>query len=215
MHRQFAAAWRLTDPRDAELLRMALVLCADHELNPSTFAVRCIASTGAPLFGAIAGGLAALSGPRHGGETLRVAALLDGAAAARDLERYVAARIAAYECEPDARTRLPGFGHPLYPDGDPRATLLLDALVARASPNAALDGALSLVEAAQAALGDKPTIDFALVALERTLALPPRAAFALFAAGRVAGWIAHALEQRADGKLIRPRARYVGVDHTA
>lgn len=215
VHRQFAAAWRLTDPRDAELLRMALVLCADHELNPSTFAVRCIASTGAPLFGAIAGGLAALSGPRHGGETLRVAALLDGAAAARDLERYVAARIAAYECEPDARTRLPGFGHPLYPDGDPRATLLLDALVARASPNAALDGALSLVEAAQAALGDKPTIDFALVALERTLALPPRAAFALFAAGRVAGWIAHALEQRADGKLIRPRARYVGVDHTA
>ncbi|AGK48265.1 merR regulatory family protein [Burkholderia thailandensis MSMB121] len=215
VHRQFAAAWQLTDPRDAELLRIALVLCADHELNPSTFAVRCIASTGAPLFGAIAGGLAALSGPRHGGETRRVAALLDGAAHARDLDRYVAARIAAYEREPDARTRLPGFGHPLYPDGDPRATLLVDALAARANPNAALDGALSLVDAAQAALGDKPTIDFALVALERTLALPPGAAFALFAAGRVAGWIAHALEQRADGKLIRPRARYVGVDQAA
>ncbi|AIP62534.1 citrate/2-methylcitrate synthase [Burkholderia thailandensis] len=214
-HRQLAAAWRLTNARDAELLRMALVLCADHELNPSTFAVRCIASTGAPLFGAIAGGLAALSGPRHGGETLRVATLLDGAARTRDLGRYVAAQIAAYEREPDARTRLPGFGHPLYPDGDPRATLLVDALVARATPSAALDGALSLAEAAQTALGDKPTIDFALVALERALALPPGAALALFAAGRVAGWIAHALEQRADGKLIRPRARYVGVDHAA
>ncbi|AIO66424.1 citrate/2-methylcitrate synthase [Burkholderia oklahomensis] len=219
VHRQLAAAWRVNDPRDIGLLRIALVLCADHELNPSTFTVRCIASTGAPLFGAIAGGLAALSGPRHGGETLRVAALLDGAARARDLDRYVAAQIASYALEPDARTRLPGFGHPLYPGGDPRATLLIDALIdalaARSAASPALDGTLALAEAVQAALGEKPTIDFALAALERTLALPAGAAFTLFAAGRVAGWIAHALEQRADGKLIRPRARYVGVDHAA
>ncbi|AOJ01170.1 citrate synthase [Burkholderia mayonis] len=218
-HRQLAAAWRVNDPRDVDLLRIALVLCADHELNPSTFTVRCIASTGAPLFGAIAGGLAALSGPRHGGETLRVAALLDGAARARDLNRYVAAQIASYAHEPDARTQLPGFGHPLYPDGDPRATLLIDALIealaARSAARPALDGTLALAEAVQAALGEKPTIDFALAALERTLALPAGAASTLFAAGRVAGWIAHALEQRADGKLIRPRARYVGVDHAA
>ncbi|WP_010102061.1 citrate/2-methylcitrate synthase, partial [Burkholderia oklahomensis] len=153
------------------------------------------------------------------GETLRVAALLDGAARARDLDRYVAAQIASYALEPDARTRLPGFGHPLYPGGDPRATLLIDALIdalaARSAASPALDGTLALAEAVQAALGEKPTIDFALAALERTLALPAGAAFTLFAAGRVAGWIAHALEQRADGKLIRPRARYVGVDHAA
>ncbi|WP_082721359.1 citrate/2-methylcitrate synthase [Burkholderia sp. ABCPW 14] len=79
----------------------------------------------------------------------------------------------------------------------------------------ALATTATLEEAAQAALGEKPTIDFALAALERMLALPAGAAFTLFAAGRVAGWIAHALEQRADGKLIRPRARYVGVDPAA
>ncbi|AOK30431.1 MULTISPECIES: citrate synthase family protein [Burkholderia] len=218
-HRQLAAAWRVSEPRDVELLRIALVLCADHELNPSTFAVRCIASTGAPLFGAIAGGLAALSGPRHGGETARVAALLDGAARSRDLPRYVAAQCAAYARDANARTSLPGFGHPLYPQGDPRAALLIDAIIARTAarpPRARhappLESALALAEAAQAATGEKPTIDFALALLERALALPPGAAFALFAAGRIVGWIAHALEQRAHGRLIRPRARYVGVE---
>ncbi|PRH41552.1 citrate synthase [Burkholderia vietnamiensis] len=212
VHRQLAAAWGIRRRADADLLRRALVLCADHELNPSTFAVRCIASTGTHLFGAIAGGLAALSGPRHGGETLRAGALLDEAAHAADLDRYLAQRLAHDERSEGARTALAGFAHPLYPDGDPRARALLDALCATQPERQPLRAAGALAARVEAATGLRPTIDFALAVLERTLALPAGAAFTLFAAGRTAGWIAHAIEQYADGKLIRPRARYVGSD---
>ncbi|RQR47970.1 helix-turn-helix domain-containing protein [Burkholderia sp. Bp9126] len=215
LHRQLAAAWRVRGRAGADLLRMALVLCADHELNPSTFAVRCIASTGSPLFGAIAGGLAALAGPRHGGETFRATLLLDEAARAADPDRYLAARLAHPEREAGGRTALAGFGHPLYPDGDPRAQALLDALQAAAPDRPALRAARALAARVEAESGLRPAIDYALAVLERTLALPDGAAFMLFAAGRTAGWIAHALEQYADGKLIRPRARYVGSDAPA
>jgi len=215
VHRQLAGAWRVRRRDEADLLRRALVLCADHELNPSTFAVRCIASTGTHLFGAIAGGLAALSGPRHGGETFRAGALLDEAARAADLDRYLALRVAHDERADGARTMLSGFGHPLYPDGDPRARALLDALHATLPDRAPLKLARTLATRVEAATGLRPAIDFALAVLERTLALPDGAAFTLFAAGRTAGWIAHALEQGADGKLIRPRARYVGSDAAA
>ncbi len=215
VHRQLAAAWRIRRHDEADLLRRALVLCADHELNPSTFAVRCIASTGTHLFGAIAGGLAALSGPRHGGETFRAGALLDEAARAADLDRYLALRVAHDERTHGARTALSGFAHPLYPDGDPRARALLDALHATLPDRAPLRAARALAARVEAATGLRPAIDFALAVLERALALPDGAAFTLFAAGRTAGWIAHALEQYADGKLIRPRARYVGSDATA
>ncbi|HHY6928498.1 TPA: citrate/2-methylcitrate synthase [Burkholderia ambifaria] len=215
VHRQLAAAWRIRRRDEVDLLRRALVLCADHELNPSTFAVRCIASTGTHLFGAIAGGLAALSGPRHGGETFRAGALLDEAARAADLDRYLALRVAHDERADGARTLLSGFAHPLYPDGDPRARALLDALHATLPNRAPLQMARALAARVEAATGLRPSIDFALAVLERTLALPDGAAFTLFAAGRTAGWIAHALEQYADGKLIRPRARYVGSDATA
>ncbi|HIH2682948.1 TPA: citrate synthase, partial [Burkholderia cenocepacia] len=212
VHRQLASAWRVRRRDDADLLRRALVLCADHELNPSTFAVRCIASTGSHLFGAISGGLAALSGPRHGGETFRAGTLLDEAARAADLDRYLALRLAHDERADGGRTALSGFAHPLYPDGDPRARALLNALHATAPERPALRMARALAARVEAATGLRPTIDFALAVLERTLALPDGAAFTLFAAGRTAGWIAHALEQYADGKLIRPRARYVGSD---
>lgn len=208
LHRQFAHAWGLRGRASADLLRAALVLCADHELNASTFTVRCITSTGMHLFGAAAGGLAALGGPRHGGETTRVAALLDDAARAPDLHRFLAERLA-----PDERgvaASLPGFGHPLYPDGDPRARLLLDLLDARGTARAQMTELDALTQAVADTTGARPTVDFALAALERALCLPRGAAFALFAAARVTGWIAHALEQTADGRLIRPRARYVG-----
>ncbi|WP_302478347.1 citrate/2-methylcitrate synthase, partial [Burkholderia ubonensis] len=92
---------------------------------------------------------------------------------------------------------------------------LLGALQAAVPDRPALRAALALAARVEAATGQRPTIDYALAALERTLALPDGATFTLFAAGRTAGWIAHALEQYADGKLIRPRARYVGSDAPA
>ena len=193
IHVQFAAAWGL-DRREAQRVRRALNLSADHELNASSFTVRCVASTGASLQAGVVAGLAALSGPRHGGMTERVESLFDAAeagGAAAALRR----RLAAGE-------DLPGFGHPLYPNGDPRAAALLAEVV---DPLAA-----ALIGEAERLTGLKPTLDFGLVATRRTLRLPRGAAFSLFAVGRTVGWIAHALEQRKQGVLIRPRAVYVG-----
>jgi len=98
---------------------------------------------------------------------------------------------------------MPGFDHPLYPDGDPRAAALLSAL----APPPPLD---ELRAATEAATGLSPNIDFALVSLARGLKLPIDAPFILFATARSAGWTAHAIEQLQSGRLIRPRARYVG-----
>ncbi|WP_345811504.1 citrate synthase family protein [Paraburkholderia sp. PREW-6R] len=209
LHRQLASAWNVRNRQQAGLLRAALVACADHELNASTFTVRCITSTGTHLFGAVAGGLAALAGPRHGGETVRIAALFDEAARASDLDRYLATRM-AHDGHGTQGAVLSGFGHPLYPDGDPRARLLLEMLADCAPARSPLGEVLALARAVRDTTGAEPTVDYALAAIERVLGLPAGAAFTLFASGRVVGWIAHAMEQTRDGRLIRPRARYVG-----
>jgi citrate synthase len=190
LHRQCALAWKL-DEAGAELLRGSLVLCADHELNASSFAARVVASTGATLREALRGGLAALSGPRHGQMSALVENLWDRLDAGQDARQWVG-----------GQRYVPGFGHPLYPQGDPRAAWMLRQL-----PQPARNPAL--LEAVEAQLGEAPNLDYALVALRRHLALPRGSAFVLFALGRTAGWIAHALEQREMG-LIRPRAAYTG-----
>jgi citrate synthase len=176
------------------------VLVADHELNASAFAARVAASTGASLAAAALAGLATLSGPRHGGAT---AAVRTFAAEAEQLGPRPA--IANRLVEDRA---LPGFGHPLYPDDDPRAA----ALLARFAPPPGLD---ALRDAVRAATGLAPNIDFALMAACESLGLPPDAPFALFAVARCAGWIAHAIEQGQADTLIRPRARYVGPEPEA
>lgn len=195
VHVMLAESWGV-DAADADKLRAALVLSADHELNASTFTVRCIASTGASLPAALQGGLAALSGPRHGGMTGRVEALFAELERDGDPARLIAGRVARGES-------VPGFGHPLYPAGDPRGT----ALLTLAAPDDLIAG---LVRAVADLTGQLPTLDVGLVALGRHLGLPIGAAGALFAIGRTAGWLAHALEQAAQNRLIQPRARYVG-----
>jgi citrate synthase len=193
VHEILASAWKL-DSRATAVVRLALVLCADHELNASTFTVRCVASTGASLGAATEAGLAALSGPLHGGSWIWVAALF------REAERLGDPGRAVAEWLQRGEQHLPGFGHPLYPDGDPRAVAILEQL----EHPPALAGAV-----AQAG-GPPPNLDYALVALQREFGLPEDAPFIIFAAGRTVGWIAHALEQQATGSLLRPRARYVG-----
>lgn len=196
LHLQCADAWGLGDAA-ADQVRAALVLCADHELNVSSFTARCIASAGASLKAALVGALAALSGARHGGSTARMEALwrmLDGSA---DMPGAIRELVAG-------GMEIPGFGHPLYPSGDVRAKAIL-AGVAHHCPEA-----ITISAAMRDLTGRAPNLDFALVALRRALALPEGSAFLLFALGRTAGWIAHALEQREAGTLIRPRAVYVG-----
>ncbi len=206
-HRQLARAWRL-DARGTELVRQALVLCADHELNASSFAARCVASTGADLGACVTAGLAALSGTRHCGITTAIEALWDRSLTVRRADaiaRLVDASIEGPEIGVGGvpGQGVPGFGHPLYPDGDPRGVALLDALP-RAHRNE------RLIAAAFDRTGHRPSVDYALVALRRSLGLPQGHAYLVFALGRTAGWLAHAVEQGRSDVLIRPRAAYVG-----
>jgi len=194
LHTRLAQGWSV-DAAGAELIRRALVLLADHELNASTFAARVAASTGAPVAACLLAGLATLSGPRHGGAGEAVIIL------AEDAQRL--GPDAAVERWLGHDRPMPGFGHPLYPEGDPRAEALLAVVdVDR--------GFSRLSDAAFAATGLRPNIDFALAMLTRSLRLPPDAPFRLFALGRSIGWTAHAVEQVTSNGQIRPRARYEG-----
>jgi citrate synthase len=200
IHRRLAAAWKLGEA-GADLIRRCLVLVADHELNPSTFVARCVASTGATPYAVVAAALSALSGRFHGGETEHAEGLLRELLESGDAMTVMTGRLARGE-------RLPGFGQPLYPEGDPRATAILSAL-AQAAPEAhAL--AEKAVETGLRLVGRYPNLDFALAATAIGLGLPRSAALGLFVIGRTVGWIAHAIEQYESGVLIRPRARYFG-----
>jgi citrate synthase len=192
-----AAAWGV--PRAVDLVRAALILSADHELNVSTFTARCAASAGSSPYAVVIAGLAALEGTRHGGTTARIEASWEALRKARDLRGALAERLRRGEA-------IEGFGHRLYAQGDPRAAVLLKMLPRTKAAAFARDYA----SAAQDVLGEAPTVDFALVAVARALNLPSGAALTLFAIGRTLGWIAHALEQYAEAAIIRPRAKYVG-----
>ena len=196
-------AWDVTAKQAPELLNRALILCADHELNASTFAARVAASAGADLYACVSAALAALSGPRHGGACDRLEAML------REVGRPQQARTAVHE-----RLRrgeaVPGFGHPLYPEGDPRAPPLLEMAYAARPEKAAVRVIRTVEETMREAGYPGPTVDLGLVAVAAALGLPPGAAAALFAVGRSAGWVAHVLEQREHRYVLRPRARYVG-----
>jgi citrate synthase len=200
IHRRLAAAWRLPEA-GADLLRRCLVLIADHELNPSTFVARCVASTAATPYAVIIAALSALSGRLHGGETARAEGLLYELVENDDPMAVMAGRLTRGE-------RLPGFGQPLYPEGDPRAVAILAGLAQAAPESHAL--AESAADIGFRLTGRHPNVDFALAAAALGLGLPRDGALALFIVGRTVGWIAHAIEQYESGILIRPRARYMG-----
>jgi citrate synthase len=203
IHLALARAWKLP-ARGAGLVRAALVLCADHELNVSSFTARCVASAGSHPYAVVIAGLSALEGPKHGGAGARVEAMLESMRRSRPLRAAVSARLRRGET-------IDGFGHPLYRDGDPRARLLLDLLGEGYASSAEYRFIVEFVRAASAATREHPNLDFALAAIARVLKLPTGSPLMLFAIGRSVGWIGHALEQYATGQLIRPRAKYVGL----
>lgn len=195
--------WAPGEPRARRLLDAALILCADHELPVSTFAVRCVASARATPYAAVLAGLSAIQGVKHGGQIELAEKLLLEAEASDDARDVLAGRLRRGE-------RIPGFGHTLYPKGDPRGTELL-RLIEEAYPGSpTVKVAAGVAREARELLGEHPTIDLGLAVLARAMRLPPGSAVALFALGRTVGWIGHAIEQYANDTLIRPRARYVG-----
>jgi citrate synthase len=203
IHQQLSLNWNAEARGLRELVRCALVLCADHELNASAFATRVAASTGASLHVAVGAGLATLSGPHHGGATARAYAFIQEMLPQRRVADRVRERLHRGD-------DIPGLGHPLYADGDPRAATLLNALRAIRPPSARLARMLQLAEVTRNLCGRRPNFDFALAAIASAYELSADAAMAIFAAGRMAGWLAHALEQQEHGGLIRPRAHYIG-----
>src|SRR3954469_21218449 len=199
LHQQIARAWAPDNRHAAELIRRALVLLAEHELNASAFTVRCAASTGLNLFDSIIAGLVALKGPKHGGAGV-LAAQLVKTLVDRAVEPMVRERVALGE-------RFAGFGHGVYKRGDRRAQSLLNALARAGAPRKFTK---EVPERIAEATGELVNIDYALAVLVHALRLPAGSELALFAMARSVGWIAHASEQLQHGKLIRPRARYVG-----
>ena len=194
LHERLAQGWR--QPKAvAGLLRKALVLLADHEITSSAFSSRITASTGASLPACLLAGLATFSGPLHGDASGRVRTLFDEVERSGPdavVDRYLSAAIP-----------IPGFGHPIYPEGDPRAA----ALMADFEPPRPI---ARLVERVVSLTGLPPTIDVALAMLAARYRLPADAAFALFAVARSVGLLAHSMEQLAVDSVIRPRGRYTG-----
>src|ERR1700742_290990 len=199
LHLQIARAWAADNKHAADLIRRTLVLLAEHELNASTFTARCAASTGLNLYDAVIAGLVALKGPKHGGAGV-LASRLVKMLIDHDPEPVIRERVALGE-------RFAGFGHGVYKRGDPRAISLLNALT---RAGAARKFTREVPDRIAEATGEFVNIDYALAVLAHSLRLAPGSEMALFAMARAVGWIAHASEQLQYGKLIRPRARYVG-----
>ena len=199
LHVQIARAWASDNKHAPDLIRRTLVLLADHELNASTFTVRCAASTGLNLYDAVIAGLAALKGPKHGGAGA-LASQLVKMLVDHDVAPVIRERVALGE-------RFAGFGHGVYKRGDPRAISLLNALTRAGAPR---KFTREVPERIAEATGEFVNIDYVLAVLVHSLHLPAGSELALFAMARTVGWIAHASEQLQNGRLIRPRARYVG-----
>jgi citrate synthase len=181
----------------------ALVLLADHELAASTVAARVAASVRADPYAVASAGLAVVSGTLHGGASLGIEDLLGEIDRADQAATVVGARLRRGE-------RLRGFGHRLYPDGDPRAAALLARLRAAAGGSPRMQVVESLLAAAAGRGLPDPNVDLALAALTHVAGMTRGAAEAIFATARTAGWIAHALEEYERNTPIRPRAIYTG-----
>jgi citrate synthase len=191
---------------EIDAMNRVLAACAEHELNASTFAARVVASTGADLYASVLAALCSLSGPIHGGACARIEQMFAELASGVRLEEFLDTFGREHRLPP-------GFGHAIYPEGDPRAVLLKQTAqtIARRKGRKLYETALKVENAVFKRERLRPNLDFYLTVCTRMLGFPPGSPAAIFAVGRCAGWIAHALEQYANNRLIRPRMRYRGV----
>jgi citrate synthase len=206
---RFLIRWRgEADPKHVKAIDAYWISAAEHGMNASTFTARVVASTGADVAAALSAGVGALSGPLHGGAPSRVLTMLDEVAADGDADRWVKRAL-------DQGERLMGFGHRVYRAEDPRARVLRRTAREIGAPR--LEVAEKLEQAALAELkARKPdrvlatNVEFWSAVVLDYADVPPELFTPMFSCARVAGWAAHILEQKRDGRLIRPTARYVG-----
>jgi citrate synthase len=202
----------------ARVLDIVLTLHADHEFNASTFAARVAVATLADLHAAVVAAIATLKGPRHGGANEDVLRMLQEIGDPARAEAFVAARLDGRDAlsraeRADPKARVPGFGHRVYRVDDARARVLrgMARQMAEATGRERLFAVAEAVYAAMRARTALPVnVDFFSAVVYDALGIPADLCTSIFAIGRVAGWCAHALEQYADNRLIRPRALYVG-----
>ncbi len=199
----FRADGRASSPRQRAALDAALVLLADHELTASTLSARVAASAWADPYRVATAALSTLSGVLHGGATAAVGTLLAEARAPDDAFTVLERRIAA-------GGPLPGFGHLVYRDRDPRADHLLERLEGLGGATDRAPVVSAVIEAARALRLPAPNVDFGLAALADVMGLGIDAGTAIFTVARLAGVLAHAIEEYPHRLRFRPRARYVG-----
>jgi citrate synthase len=206
---RFLIRWRgEADPDHVKAIDAYWISAAEHGVNASTFTARVIASTGADVAAALSGAVGALSGPLHGGAPARVLRMLDDVERSGDADRYVREVL-------DRGERLMGFGHRVYRAEDPRARVLRRTAKAIGSPRAEVAEALEAAALAelQARKPDRvlaTNVEFWSAVVLDHAAVPPELFTPLFTCARTAGWSAHILEQKREGRLIRPTAKYVG-----
>ena len=206
---RFLIRWRgEADPRHVKAIDAYWISAAEHGMNASTFTARVIASTGADVAAALSGAVGALSGPLHGGAPSRVLKMLDEVEESGDADRYIKDAL-------DRGERLMGFGHRVYRAEDPRARVLRRTAQEIGAPR--LEVAERLEQAALAELAERrpdrvlaTNVEFWSAVVLDFADVPPALFTPLFACARVGGWGAHIMEQKREGRLIRPSARYVG-----
>lgn len=193
----------------ARAMDVGLIIHADHEFNASTFATRVVVSTLSDMYSAITAGVGTLKGPLHGGANQEVIKMLHEIGLLDRVEGYILDKLARKE-------RIMGFGHAVYKNGDPRAAILKN--MSRLMGEEAGDllwyqMSQRIEEIVFREKGLYPNVDFYSASVYHNLNIPHDQYTPIFACSRVAGWIAHIMEQYRDNKLIRPLGNWVGSDY--